>query len=84
MTPFGNVPLALKVGAGNPLAATVKLPKLPSVKVTLFALVIDGRFVHRQGEVLGRAHRAFARAEAVVGREDEIVDAAGAGIRRAR
>ena len=42
LTPLGNGPLALKVGAGNPVAVAVKLPKLPSVKLTLFALVIAG------------------------------------------
>ena len=37
----GN-PVALKVGAGKPVALTVKLPAWPNVKVVLLELVIVG------------------------------------------
>ena len=41
--PLGRVPVVTaKVGAGKPLAATVKLPAVPTVKVALAALVMVG------------------------------------------
>ena len=42
VTPFGSVPDSLKVGAGLPVAVTVKVPADPTVKVVEFAEVIDG------------------------------------------
>ena len=42
VTPVGNAPDSLSVGTGEPLAVTVKLPALPTVNVTLLALVIAG------------------------------------------
>ena len=40
VTPLGSVPLSVSVGAGKPLAATVKEPAAPVVKVALLALVL--------------------------------------------
>ena len=41
--PLGRVPVVTaKVGAGKPVAATVKLPAVPTVKVALAALVMVG------------------------------------------
>jgi hypothetical protein len=42
VTPAGNAPVSLNVGAGNPVAATVKVPNVPTVNVVLFPLVITG------------------------------------------
>jgi hypothetical protein len=42
VTPAGNVPVSANVGAGNPVAVTVKVPAAPTLKVALFALVIIG------------------------------------------
>src|SRR5207245_601792 len=42
VTPPGNVPVSLRVGVGKPVAVTVKLPAVATVKVVLFALVIVG------------------------------------------
>jgi hypothetical protein len=42
VTPFGSVPLSVHVGAGVPVAVTLNVPAVPTVNVTLFALVIDG------------------------------------------
>jgi hypothetical protein len=42
VTPDGNAPDSLNVGAGVPVATTVKDPATPTVNVTLFALVIAG------------------------------------------
>src|SRR5207245_7880099 len=42
VTPEGNVPASLKVGAGKPVAVTVKLPAVPTVNVVLLALVMAG------------------------------------------
>ncbi len=41
-TPEGSAPVTEKVGAGNPVAVTVKVPALPVTNVVLFALVIAG------------------------------------------
>jgi len=38
--PDGSVPDSLRVGAGDPLVVTVKLPATPTVKVVVFALVM--------------------------------------------
>ena len=40
VTPDGNVPVSLKVGAGDPVAVTVNVPTLPTVNVVLLVLVI--------------------------------------------
>ena len=40
VTPEGNAPLSLSVGAGEPVAVTVKVPAVPTENVVLFALVI--------------------------------------------
>jgi hypothetical protein len=42
VTPFGSVPVSIQVGAGVPVAVTVKVPAVPTVYVVLFALVIAG------------------------------------------
>jgi hypothetical protein len=42
VTPLGSVPDSLSVGAGVPVAITVKVPAMPTVKVALIALVIVG------------------------------------------
>src|SRR5207247_1575276 len=42
VTPAGRAPLSVSVGAGKPLAATVKEPAVPVVKVVLLALVKAG------------------------------------------
>ena len=41
-TPLGRVPVSLKVGAGKPLAVTVKVPVVPTVKVVELAEVMAG------------------------------------------
>ena len=45
VTPLGSVPLSLSVGVGTPVAVTVKLPAVPTVKVVLLALVMAGAWV---------------------------------------
>jgi hypothetical protein len=42
VTPVGSAPVSLNVGAGNPVAVTVKVPPVPTVKVVLLALVMAG------------------------------------------
>jgi hypothetical protein len=42
VTPAGRVPVTLKVGAGVPVAVTVKVPAVPTVNVVVPALVIVG------------------------------------------
>jgi hypothetical protein len=42
VTPLGNVPVLLNVGAGYPVATAVNEPDVPTVKVALLALVIAG------------------------------------------
>lgn len=42
LTPLGKLPDSLKVGAGVPVSAIVKLPAVPAVKVVLEALVMLG------------------------------------------
>ena len=42
VTPVGNVPVSVRVGAGKPVAVTVKLLGVPTVKVVALALVIAG------------------------------------------
>jgi len=42
VTPLAKAPLSVKVGAGTPVAVTVKLPAVPRVKVVLAALVMAG------------------------------------------
>jgi len=42
VTPVGNVPVSLSVGAGVPVAVTVNVPAAPTVNVVLLALVITG------------------------------------------
>ncbi len=39
-TPFGSVPDSLRVGVGDPVAVTVKVPAEPTVNVALPPLVI--------------------------------------------
>jgi hypothetical protein len=45
VTPLGNVPVALTVGVGLPVAVTVKLPAVPTVNVVLAPLVIAGAWL---------------------------------------
>jgi hypothetical protein len=42
VTPAGNVPVLLNVGAGDPVAVTVNDPGVPTVNDVLFVLVIAG------------------------------------------
>ena len=42
VTPAGRAPDSLRVGVGEPVAMTVKVPAVPAVNVALFALVIAG------------------------------------------
>jgi hypothetical protein len=42
VTPLGNVPVTVKVGAGRPVAVTVNEPAVPAVNVVIFPLVIPG------------------------------------------
>src|SRR5207245_8355425 len=42
VTPVGSVPVSLNVGAGNPVAVTVKVPAAPTENVVLLALVMAG------------------------------------------
>ena len=42
VTPLGSAPVSLKVGAGLPVAVTVKLPAEPTVKVAELAEVMVG------------------------------------------
>ena len=42
VTPVGNAPVSVKVGAGKPLAVTVNVLDAPAVNVALSALVISG------------------------------------------
>jgi len=42
VTPLGNAPVSLKVGAGKPVAVAVNDPALSTVNVALFALVMAG------------------------------------------
>jgi hypothetical protein len=45
VTPVGSAPVRLNVGAGKPVAVTVKEPAEPTVKVVLFALVMAGAWL---------------------------------------
>jgi len=45
VTPPGSAPVSLNVGAGVPVAVTVNVPAVPTVKVVLVELVIDGATV---------------------------------------
>ena len=48
VTGFGNDPESLRVGVGEPVVVTVKVPAVPTVKVVLLALVIaSGGFTVR-------------------------------------
>jgi hypothetical protein len=40
VTPPGSAPISLKVGAGKPVAVTLKDPNVPTINVALFALVM--------------------------------------------
>jgi hypothetical protein len=42
VTPLGRAPVSLNVGAGKLEAVTLKEPAVPTVKVVLVALVMDG------------------------------------------
>jgi hypothetical protein len=42
VTPVGSAPVSLNVGAGNPVAVTVKVPAVPTVNVVLLPLVMAG------------------------------------------
>src|SRR5918994_6324472 len=42
VTPAGRVPVTEKVGAGKPLAVTVKVPAVPATNVVVAALVMAG------------------------------------------
>jgi len=42
VTPLGSAPVSVKVGDGDPVVVTAKLPAVPTVNVVLLALVIAG------------------------------------------
>ena len=42
VTPVGRVPVSVNVGAGNPVAVTVKVPAVPTVKVVALPEVMAG------------------------------------------
>jgi hypothetical protein len=42
VTPVGNVPVSLRLGAGKPVAVTVNVPAAPTENVVLLALVMAG------------------------------------------
>ena len=42
VTPLGRVPVSVNVGAGKPVAVTVKVPAVPTVKVVALPEVMDG------------------------------------------
>ena len=42
VTPLGSVPVSVRVGVGEPEAATAKDPAKPAVNVTLFKLLMTG------------------------------------------
>ena len=42
VTPLGRVPVSVKVGAGLPVAVTVKVPAVPTAKVVAFPEVMVG------------------------------------------
>jgi hypothetical protein len=42
VTPLGSVPVSVRLGVGDPVVVTVKIPAVPAVNVVLFALVIAG------------------------------------------
>ena len=42
VTPLGSAPTSLSVGAGVPVAVTVNVPAVPTVKVVLLVLVMAG------------------------------------------
>jgi hypothetical protein len=42
VTALGNDPDSFRAGDGEPVVVTVKFPAVPTVKVVLLALVIDG------------------------------------------
>ena len=42
MIPEGNAPDSDSVGVGDPVAVTLNVPAVPTVKVVLLALVMDG------------------------------------------
>ena len=42
VTGLGNDPDSLRLGVGDPVVVTEKVPAVPTVKVVLLALVIDG------------------------------------------
>ena len=44
VTPVGKFPNSVRVGAGVPVVVTVNVPCVPTVKVALAPLVIDGGF----------------------------------------
>ena len=53
VTPDGNVPVRANVGVGLPVAVTVKVPAVPTVKTVLSALVIVGATLCAVGPLPG-------------------------------
>src|SRR5208337_3558153 len=45
ITPLGKAPVSLRLGVGEPVAVTVKLPAAPTVKAALLALVMAGAWL---------------------------------------
>ena len=45
VTPLGSDPVALRLGAGKPVAVTVNDPAVPTTNVVLFALVMAGAWL---------------------------------------
>ena len=65
VTPVGK-PLVVKVGGGAPLAVTLKVPIVPTVKVVAFALVKAGGMPSRV--IVGLAARPVDRVVSARGR----------------
>ena len=42
VTPLGSAPVSVRVGVGDPVVVTVKLPAVPTVNVVVLALVMLG------------------------------------------
>src|SRR5579872_4006591 len=57
--PEGRVPDSVKVGAGDPVAVTVKLPDVPAVNVAAPALVMAGAWLDEFATVIATVADAF-------------------------
>jgi hypothetical protein len=55
VTPFGNVPLSVSVGVGEPVVVTVNVPGVPTVNTVLLLLMMAGGAVTMRVAVPGVA-----------------------------